>query len=185
VLLPAPGQLADDVINGLHEHANRLSAANQSSDPLGDISVGTRWRQYHIAVQEALAALRTYLGPRAAGELLLTPQHRDLAVSTPGTYGAWASPPMPEVQALGVAIATQVTDRVAALRTTADDLRALNQRLRGPGTDNHLVIADTNVYLHWHTATDPRGDAKLTSIPWRTLIEQRQDTDEPRSHVTY
>lgn len=170
VVLPAPGQRALDVIATLEHHARRIESANESGT-LGDSNVAERWRQYLIAVQDALPPLRAALGHASADNLLLSPGHEALSRLTPSAYGALAYPIHPEIRVLGRAVATQAADLADTLRSTSAGLRRLQDRLHRPGIDGHLVVVDTNVYLHGHTAAGVDASTSAVSLPWHQLLD--------------
>jgi len=173
-VLPAPGQRALDVIATLEHHARRIGSANESGT-LGDSNVAERWRQYLIAVQDALPPLRSALGHASADALLLSPAHEALSRLTPSAYGALARPIHPEIRVLGRAVATQAADLAETLRSTSARLSRLQDRLHHPGIDSHLVVADTNVYLHGHTAAGVDASTPAVSLPWRQLLDSTSD----------
>lgn len=183
VVLPAPGQRALDVIATLEHHARRIESANESGT-LGDSNVAERWRQYLIAVQDALPALRSALGHASADALLLSPGHEALSRLTPSAYGALAYPIHPEIRVLGRAVATQSADLAETLRSTSATLRRLQDQLQRPGIDSHLIVADTNVYLHGHTAADIPGKTSAASLPWRQLLDSTSDDPPVTGQLT-
>lgn len=182
-LLPASGQRASDVIAALDHHARRIETANEAGT-LGDGSVAERWRQYLIAVEDALPALRTALGHAAADALLLSPGHRAVSHMTPSDYGSLASPIHREIRVLGRAVATQAADLAGTLRSMAASLQGFHDRLNRPGIDSDLVVVDTNIYLHGHTATTPASDGSVLSLPWRQLLDSATNEPALTGHLT-
>lgn len=182
-LLPAPGQRASDVIATLEHHARRIETANEAGTP-GDGSVAERWRQYLIAVEDALPPLRMALGHAAADALLHSPGHQAISHMTPSDYGSLAYPIHPEIRVLGRAVATQTADLAETLRSIAAGLRRFHDRLNQPGVHSQLVVVDTNIYLHGHTATTPASDGSVPSLPWRQLLDSATNEPALTGHLT-
>jgi hypothetical protein len=141
-----PGTQVDAVLDALTSLTNRLS----------NVGTGDKWTVltgYLRWANDAADQLSTLVSAQDVAHLVLTRRHWALQGIAP-----------PANEALMSLLQLEIRERSRAFAATGEDLqRAIDRWKQHPG---HLVVADTNIYLHHPDA--------FTDMDWRALIEARE-----------